>query len=211
MQKGNVVYFLNGKTYINLTNACTCNCVFCVRDIKDDVMGSNLVLGRDNVTADEVVQELVNHAMTSLASRGEVIFCGYGEPLLKLGVLKEVCKFIRGKFPYVKIRVNTNGHASKVLRKNVPNELRGLVDSMSISLNAENAELYDKICKPNFDGAYEAMLEFAGQCVEARIHTILSIVEGFDPELEPNPTKCLKIVNNIGAKFKIRKWIKEGY
>lgn len=211
MQKANVVYFLGGKTYINLTNACTCNCVFCVRDIKDDVLGASLVLERDNVTADEVIQELVNHAVTSLSTHEEVIFCGYGEPLLKLEVLKDVCKFIKSKFPYVKVRVNTNGHASKVLRRNVPKELKGLVDSISVSLNAPNAELYEKACKPNFEGAYEAMLEFVRQCIGAKIPTTLSVVQGFNIELDEGIVECYKIANELGVKFRIREYIKEGY
>jgi len=211
MQKANVVYFLGGKTYINLTNACTCNCVFCIKDIKDDVAGTNLVLDRDNVTADEVIQELINHATTSLATHEEVIFCGYGEPLLKLGILKDVCKFIKTKFPYVKVRVNTNGHASKVLRKNVPRELKGLVDSMSISLNAPNAQAYEKACKPNFKGAYEAMLEFTRQCIEAKIPVIMSAVSGFNLELDEGIVECYKISQELGVRFKIREYIKEGY
>ncbi len=211
MQKANVVYFLGGKTYINLTNACTCNCVFCIRDIKDDVVGTNLLLDRDNITADEVIQDLVNHALTSLATHEEVIFCGYGEPLLKLEVLKDVCRFIKTKFPRVKVRVNTNGHASKVLRRNVPKELKGLVDSISISLNAPNAQLYNKICKPNFEGAYEAMLEFVRQCIEAKISTTLSAVKDFDIELDEGIMECYKISQELGVKFRIREYIKEGY
>ena len=211
MQNANLVYFLGGKTYINLTNACTCNCVFCIRDIKDDVVGANLVLERDNVTADEVIQELVNHAVTSLATHEEVIFCGYGEPLLKLEVLKDVCKFIKTKFPYVKVRINTNGHASKVLKRNVPKELKGLVDSMSISLNAPNAEVYEKMCKPNFKGAYEAMLEFVRQCAEVKIPVTLSVVQGFNPELDEGIMECYKMSQELGVKFRIREYIKEGY
>ena len=54
----NIVYFLERKPYINLTNACTNRCLFCIRDIKDDVVGANLWLDLDNVTIDDVVEQL---------------------------------------------------------------------------------------------------------------------------------------------------------
>ena len=204
--QNSLVYFLDGKTYINVTNACTNSCVFCIRDIKEDVCGSNLRIEGD-VSADDIIKQFTPEAL----SNSEITFCGYGEPLLKLDVVKEVCAFIRQNAPEVKIRVNTNGHASFVLKKNVPAELKGLVDCLSISLNAESAELYNEICKPNIEGAYFAMLDFAKQSVEEGFETFMSVVTGFDPNFEPNIEKCTEIVQGIGAKMKIREWIKEGY
>lgn len=212
MRKNNLVYFLvDGKTYINVTNACTNACIFCVRDIKDDVLGSNLWLETDNVSADDIVQQLTNTARNSLLIHEEVTFCGYGEPLLRLNVVKDVCKFIRKAYPRVKIKVNTNGHASAILKKNVPKELKGLVDCFSISLNAETPELYEKICKPNFEGAYQAMLDFTKQSIEAKIPAVMSVVTGFDSEIKIDVEKCAVIAANLGAKFRDREWIKEGY
>ena len=52
MTEDNLVYLLDGKVYINLTNSCTNNCVFCIRDIKDDVVGANLFLSSENVKAE---------------------------------------------------------------------------------------------------------------------------------------------------------------
>ena len=40
----------------------------------------------------------------------------------------------------IKIRVNTNGHANRFAGKDVTPEMKGLIDVISISLNAENAE-----------------------------------------------------------------------
>lgn len=209
--QNSLVYFLDGKTYINLTNACSNSCIFCVRDIKDDVKGSNLWLEKDCVKVDDVVEQLVNKARNSIAINREVTFCGYGEPLLRFDVLKDVCKFVKKTFPGTKIRVNTNGHASFLLKKNIPSELKGLVNCFSISLNAENEELYNKICKPNFKGAYDATLQFAKQSVAAGIETVMSVVVGFDPEIKIDVEKCSEISKNVGAKIKIREWIKEGY
>ena len=38
----NLLYFLDDKPYINMTNACTNACVFCVRNQKEDVQGAKL-------------------------------------------------------------------------------------------------------------------------------------------------------------------------
>lgn len=211
MQKNNLVYSLpDGKTYINVTNACTNACVFCVRDIKDDVAGSNLWLENDNVTAADIIEQFENFSTKEHIS-DVITFCGYGEPLLKLDVVKEVCEYIKEKFPNSKIKVNTNGHASFVHKKNVPAELKGLVDCFSISLNAQNETLYNEISKPNFKDAYAAVLEFAKQCKDAEIETVMSVVDGFDSAVKINVEECAQIAAKAGADFRIRNWIKEGY
>ena len=92
MTEYNLVYLLDGKVYINLTNSCTNNCVFCIRSIKDDVVGTNLFLNTENVKADDVISQL-NAMKDKLSS--EIIFCGYGEPMLKLDIIKQVAKYIK--------------------------------------------------------------------------------------------------------------------
>jgi len=104
-----LVYLLDGKIYINLTNKCTNDCIFCLRKDKDDVVGQTLWLDDENSTAQDVIKQLETFEMTS-----EIIFCGYGEPMLKFDVLKEVAEYIKSKYPNTKIRVNTNGHANFV-------------------------------------------------------------------------------------------------
>ena len=126
----NLVYLLEGKVYINLTNSCTNNCVFCIRDIKDDVVGANLFLNTENVKAEDVISQLET-IKDKLSS--EIIFCGYGEPMLKLEVIKQVAKYIKEKYPNTILRVNTNGHANLVYKRNVLPELKGLIDRFSVS------------------------------------------------------------------------------
>ena len=157
MKEYNLVYLLDGKVYINLTNSCTNNCVFCIRAIKDDVVGTNLFLNTENVKAEDVISQLES-IKNKLSS--EIIFCGYGEPMLKLEVLKEVAKYIKDNYPNTIIRVNTNGHANIVYKRNVLPELKGLVDKFSVSLNGENEEVYNTVSVPAIDGAYTAVKEF---------------------------------------------------
>ena len=207
----NLVYFLGGKAYINITNACTNSCKFCVRDIKDNVKGANLWLDVQNVKADDVIKQIKNSAQKVLEG-GEIIFCGYGEPLIKFEEVKKVCEYLRKEMPELKIRINTNGHGNFVNKKNIVPELKGLIDSISISLNAQNEDLYNRLSQPKFEGAYQAMLDFAKECTKCGIDTTMSVVSKFrEDEYELDLEKCEEIAKNTGAKFRNREWIKEGY
>ena len=203
----NLVYLLDGKIYINLTNSCTNDCIFCIRSIKDDVVGANLFLNTENVSAKDVIKQL--EAMKDKLSN-EIIFCGYGEPMLKLDVLKEVAKYIKENYPNIKLRVNTNGHANYVYKRNVVPELKGLIDEFSVSLNGENEQEYNELSKPNFEGAYEEVKNFIKACASADIIVTATVVEGFKGR-HLNLKKCEQIANSLGAKFRVREWIENGY
>ena len=207
----NLVYFLGQKAYINITNACTNACRFCVRDIKDDVKGANLWLDVQNVTAKDVIDQIKNSAKKILEG-GEIVFCGYGEPLIKFEEVKKICQYIKKEMPELKIRINTNGHGNFVNKKNIVPELKGLIDSISISLNAQNEKLYREISQPKFEGAYEAMLDFAKECVKEGIDTTMSVVSKFEEDkYNVDIEKCEQIAKSLGAEFRNREWIKEGY
>ncbi len=203
----NLVYLLDGKIYINLTNSCTNDCIFCIRSIKDDVVGANLFLNTENVSAKDVIKQL--EAMKDKLS-SEIIFCGYGEPMLKLDVLKEVAKYIKENYPNIKLRVNTNGHANYVYKRNVVPELKGLIDEFSVSLNGENEQEYNELSKPNFEGAYEEVKNFIKACASTDIIVTATVVEGFKGR-HLNLKKCEQIANSLGAKFRVREWIENGY
>ena len=203
----NLVYLLDGKVYINLTNSCTNNCIFCIRDIKDDVVGANLFLNSENVSANDVIKQL--EAMKYKLS-DEIIFCGYGEPMLKLDVLKQVAKYIKDKYPNKKLRVNTNGHANFVYKRNVVPELKGLIDEFSVSLNGENEQEYNELSVPNFTGAYEETKKFIKACSDENIAVTATIVEGYKGR-HLNLNKCEEIAKSLGAKFRVREWIENGY
>lgn len=203
----NLVYLLDGKIYINLTNTCTNNCVFCIRSIKDDVVGANLFLNTENVKAEDVISQL--EAKKDQLSP-EIIFCGYGEPMLKLDVLKQVAKYIKETYPKTIIRVNTNGHANLVYKRNVLPELKGLVDKFSISLNGENEEVYNELSQPNVENAYTAVKDFIKESVKNGFDTTATIVTGYKNYKVDMP-KCIEITEELGAKFRERPWIENGY
>ena len=130
--------------------------------------------------------------------------------MLKLDILKEVARYIKEKYPQTKIRVNTNGHANYVYKRNVVPELKGLIDEFSVSLNGENSKEYDELSQPVFDNAYEEVKKFIKACSDEGIDVVASVVEGYKGR-HINLEKCEKIASDLGAKFRVREWIPNGY
>ena len=191
------VYEYAGKLYINLTNRCTNDCEFCIRRNKTGV-GVNLWI-ESEPTAVQVINELEKRQCWN------VVFCGYGEPFLKKDVLLEVAAYVKGKGGHV--RVDTNGHGSAVYGKNIVPEIAGLVDKISVSLNAADAETYDKLCHGKFGlGSYEHMLSFARECVKAGIDTTLTVVDVIgEREIE----RAREVAKDVGTKFRVRTYMED--
>lgn len=203
-----LVYTLDGKIYINLTNRCTNDCIFCLRNDKSDVKGQELWLDDENSTAKDVIEQFEKIYPETPSS--EIIFCGYGEPMLKLEELKEVAKYIKQKLPSSKIRVNTNGHANFVCKRNVVPELKGLVDEFSVSLNGATKEEYNELSQPKFDEAYDEVKKFIKACADEKISVVASVVDGYKGR-RLDLKKCEQIAKDLGAKFRVREWIVNGY
>ncbi|MBS4759882.1 MAG: TatD family nuclease-associated radical SAM protein [Clostridium sp.] len=203
----NYVYELEGKLYINLTNLCTNNCVFCIRDIKDDVVGANLFLDSEKLDVCEVKKQLDN---MSPQNYKEIVFCGYGEPILKLEELKQVAQYIKEKYPHLKTRINTNGQGNLIYKRNIVPELKGIIDSVSISFNGENKEVYDEISLPKIENAYQGMKDFIKECVKAKIETTATIVTGYK-DYKVDLGSCKRQIEELGAKFRERPWLDNGY
>lgn len=210
-----LVYLLDRKIYINLTNMCTNDCIFCLRKDKDDVCGQRLWLDSENYPVEDVLAQFDSCCQFHLSccssdSHPEIVFCGYGEPMLKLEYLKETAKYIKKKYPQAKIRVNTNGHANFAHKRNVVPELKGLIDEFSVSLNAPTKEEYDELSQPKFPEAYDEVKNFIKACSDEGISVVASVVEGYKGRhLDLNA--CEDIANSLGAKFRAREWIQNGY
>lgn len=200
-----LVYSLEDKIYINLTNRCTNDCIFCLRKDKDDVCGQKLWLDSEEFTSEDVIEQLENFEIPK-----EIVFCGYGEPLLKLEILKEVAKYVKDNYPATRTRINTNGHANYVYKRNIVPELVGLIDEISVSLNGSTSEEYDELSQPKFNGAYDEVKKFIKACSESGIKTDTSIVDGYKGR-RLNVKKCEEISESLGAKLRVREWIVNGY
>ncbi len=203
----NYVYLLEDKIYINLTNLCTNNCVFCIRAIKDDVVGANLFLDSENLNVEEVKKQLDSFDPDKYK---EIVFCGYGEPVLKLEELKQTAKYIKEKYPHIKTRINTNGQGNIIYKRNIVPELKGIIDSVSVSFNGENKEVYNAVSLPKLENAYEGMKDFISECVKAGIETTATIVTGYK-DYKVDLESCKSQIEALGAKFRERPWLDNGY
>lgn len=201
-------YFLGNTMYINLTNLCTNNCIFCIRSLSDTVAGSDLKLSSESVSTEKVIAQIEEKLHEEVK---EIVFCGYGEPLLRLEKIKEIAKHIKEKHPNIPTRINSNGQANIIFKRNIVPELVGLIDSISISLNSDNAKQYQELSQSKFgEESYEDVKEFIKLCAESGIDTTATVVTGFQNNII-NVENCEKIATELGAKFRIREWLDEGY
>jgi TatD DNase family protein len=194
-QKGKITYPIRNSLYLNITNRCTAACTFCVRYFTDYVKGHNLRL-QDEPSAGELITEIGDPTRYD-----EVVFCGFGEPLLRLDVVKAVAAEVKRKGG--KVRVDTNGHGNLIHKRNILPDLQGLVDAVSVSLNAQNAELYEKISQPKFGpGTYDAVQDFIREATRhiPDVTATVVTVPGVDVEA------CRRIAAELGAKLRVREY-----
>jgi len=194
-EQGRITYPIRNSLYLNITNRCTAACTFCVRYHTDFVKGHNLRLGQEP-TAEELIKEIGDPKRYT-----EIVFCGYGEPLLRLDVVKAVSGEVKRMGG--KVRIDTNGHANLIYKRNVLPELAGLVDAVSVSLNAQNAELYEKLTQPKFGiAAYEAVKDFIREAKKYIPDVTATAVSAPGVDVEA----CRRIADELGAKFRVREY-----
>ncbi len=189
---GEIAYRIRDSLYLNVTNRCTNACSFCVRFQSDYVKGHNLRL------REEPSEEDLKRAIGDPSRYGEVVFCGFGEPLLRLDLVRRLAAWVKeGKG---RVRIDTNGHGNLIHGRNILPELRGIVDSISISLNAQDPETYRSICRPTVENAYEGVLDFVRQAkiFIPRVQVTVVALPGVDID------KCGAIARELGVDFRVR-------
>ena len=194
-----VVYQIRDSLYINLTNRCTNNCIFCARNQGFVVKGHDISL-KHEPSADEVIG-----AMGGVRKYKEVVFCGYGESTMCLDVLLKVAAYCRREG--VSVRLNTNGLANLYYKRDIIPELAEVIDAVSISLNSADPVQYDQLCRSRYGkDAHPALLEFAKRCLAAGMDTTLTVVAM--PDI--NVDAAQKLVEGIGVKFRARSYVDAG-
>ena len=194
-------YVLGDSLYVNITNRCTNNCSFCVRNNPDGI-SKDLDLWLDKEpSVEEMIEDIKRRDLNAFK---ELVFCGYGEPLIRAYDVFEVCKQVR-KLSKISIRVNTNGQASLFFKNDITIDMEGLIDVCSISLNAANGEKYHQECQSDFgEDAFEAIIDFAKKSklyVPRVIFTVVDVMEKREIE------ECRQIAKECGVEFKIREMI----
>ena len=198
-------YRVNNSIYLNITNRCTNDCTFCLRNNGDTAYGSDsLWLSREP----EPYEVIISVEKLFFQDCESFVFCGYGEPTCRIKALIEIAKTLKTKYPNIPIRLNTNGQSELINSLEYTEMLFGLIDSVSISMNSADRASYDKLCRPVFgEKAFDAMFEFGKRCVGNINTVIFSVVE--DTLSDEDIKKCTELVAKTGAKLRIRKFISE--
>lgn len=196
-----VTYEVGSGLYVNVTNRCTNACEFCVRTVADGTYGE---LWLD--TEPEKEQILDSILSRDLTKYTELVFCGYGEPTLRLDDILFVSEQVK-KVSDIPIRINTNGHANLIYGCDVTPRLQGKIDCVSVSLNTASSADYVKVCHPDFgERAFDGLIDFAEKAKKYVPRVMFSIVKGSIPD--EDISKCKKISESVGVPLKIREYIK---
>jgi len=188
-----IAYRLNDALYLNITLRCNADCLFCDRKGEAIIKGHNLRITREPST-EEIVR-----AIGDPARYAEIVFCGYGEPTIRVDVIREVSQWVKRSGG--KVRVNTDGHGNVINHRNILPELVGLVDAFSISLNSADPEQYGALMRVDGSTMFRAMADFARECLRLRFDVTMTIV-GLN-EVDEAKARSFA-VEEIGAKFKNR-------
>ncbi len=191
-----LAYPIGQSLYLNLTKACTLHCQFCPKWSVSPVVHDYDLTLRRNPSVDEILK-----AMGDFSAYKEIVFCGFGEPTLRLDTLLTVASEIKKRGNY-RIRINTDGLANRVYGTDITPRFRGLIDAVSVSLNAQDQATYDRICQPALSDSYVAVLAFI-QAVKAQgvdvTATAIEGVEGVDIQA------CKHLVEGVlGVRFRVR-------
>ena len=194
-----ITYEGRNSLYINMTNRCPCACTFCLRHNKDHVFKANSLWLDREPTVKEVCDSLDTW---DLSKYDAVVFCGYGEPTERLNDLLKVASYIKSKGD-IKVRINTNGLSDLINGGKTAYKLKGLIDSVSISLNATNKDDYFKVVRPKFGiESYEAMLRFTKECTEYVPEVVMTVVDVVTSKEEQELSR--KICESVGATLRVR-------
>lgn len=203
-----ITYEYEDALYVNLTNKCNCNCEFCLRHGKAEgsIYTENSLWLEREPTRQEALDSFLSRE--NLCDYRELVFCGYGEPTYRLDDILWLVDRLKERFgqKLPPIRINTNGHASLIHGRDVCPELKGRIDTLSISLNATNAADYDALCHPiQGEAAYQAMLDFAKEAKQYVPNVVMTIVDKDKTQEEIDI--CFRIAEELGVQLRVRSFI----
>ncbi len=193
-QSDTLVYDIGNKRYINLTNSCTLKCAFCPKT-KGSPEVHQYALGiEDKHKADDYIQAIGDPSRFE-----ELVFCGFGEPTMRLKELLIIAKYIKDNKG--KVRINTDGLANLVNKRNVLPDMAKVVDALSVSLNGQTEVIYNTHCVPGLKGSFSAVLDFlslAPKYIPDTTATAIDGLAGLDIKA------CEQLALERGVKFRRR-------
>ena len=196
-----ILYKVHNNIYVNMTNKCPYSCTFCLRQTMDRIGESDRLWLEREPSLQEVCDEFNKFNMDEY---DEVVFCGFGEPTERFDDLIKVAAFVKEKYGK-KIRINTNGVGSLINGRDIAPEMKGLIDTVSISLNNPHKDEYLSLVRSKFgEQSFDAMLDFAKECTKYIPNVVLTTVDTTISHEEEE--ECRRICESIGATYRIRPW-----
>jgi cyclic pyranopterin phosphate synthase len=196
-EPGVIAYHGKGNIYLNITSRCTCACTFCLREFTDEVYGYPLLLDHEP-SFDEITQAV---EAAFLAEPGdEVVFCGLGEPTLRLPEVLAVTEWLRLRRIPARLDTNGLGQLANPAVDVVPALVQAGLRGVSVSLNASDPETYDRLCRPIYTKAFRSVLAFTRECIAAGLKTTVTVVDHPDVDVE----ECAALAEQMGAAFRVR-------
>jgi radical SAM enzyme (TIGR04100 family) len=194
-----ILYTYGDEVYANITNKCDCNCTFCIRKNGDSVGDAQNLWHQQDPSLQEILDAMDQF---DFSSYDELVFCGYGEPTCALDNLITSAKYAKEHFK-LKIRLNTNGLANLYYGRDIIPELAGVIDTVSISLNAPTAEKYQAVTRPQLPNAFEGLLSFALECKKYIPDVKLTVVDVLPPE---DIQASQKLADELGIFLRVRQY-----
>lgn len=196
-----IFYKFDGKMYINITNGCPCDCVFCIRKNGDSIEDNDSLWLEHEPSFEEICaafEKFDKHGIT------EAVFCGYGEPTVRADMLIKTAEYIKSKAE-MSVRVNTNGLVRLINKDFNIERFKGVVDSFSISLNAPTSRRYNEVTRPSFgEKSFDEMLRFAGDVKALGIKTSFTVVDIITSE---EIKECEKLAEKMGIPLRVRAYV----
>ena len=192
-------YRLGSNLYVNVTNLCPCDCVFCIRGRAAGVGSAGSLWLAHEPAISELKDAFDLKMKQDREPVDEIVFCGFGEPLERAEVVCELTGHIKSKCSRP-IRLNTNGLVGLIDPDFDIKKLSDF-DLISVSLNADTKEEYLRVTRPRFGiGSFDAMLDFA-RAAKNYTKVQFTIVDTLEKERQK---KCRIIADEMGVPLIIR-------
>ncbi len=195
-----IFYRFEGKMYINITNGCPCDCVFCIRKNGDSIKDNDSLWLEHEPSFEEIKKAFDSFDKSGIS---EAVFCGYGEPTVRADMLVKTAEYIKQNSD-MKIRLNTNGLVRLIHKDFDINRFKGLIDSVSVSLNAPDASRYNEVTRPSFgEKAFDEMLAFSKEMKEICTvgFTVVDVIS------EEEISQCRSLAEKLGIPLRVRHYV----
>ena len=193
-----ILYPVGNHLYVNLTNKCPCACTFCIRQNGDGAYGSDSLWLSHEPSVEEVKKAF---AAWDLEQFTELVFCGYGEPTEALDVLLETAEYAKSLHGCPPVRLNTNGLSDLIHGRKTAHLLEGLIDTVSVSLNAGTEKAYMAVTRPKWENSFAAMQQFASDCKRFVPRVMFTVVDVI-PQEEIEAAQA--VADRLGIPLRVR-------